>query len=501
MNLPAEESMRIHPYAKTVLNTIESNADNSKNVIGLSFLGSFARGDASYYSDIDLVAVVSDHHDEDDALNELTRGMDFTMLTRKDSKAVLYNFNEGQKLELTIVKERELGKVEKLFRGSRINSLETAIIIDKNGSLKAKFSDWQMPLGLKPSGSEVNEEARSFLYYYESMNVPLSRGDTYRAYFIYSLMYFKLAALMSVYLGNGDFLYNPPFLINSLRDFDSQLVIRFKKLLPTLEPSNLNEKREEAFDLFTEISTKMPSMGRDISAMASSMRKFVNDRYPSLWKLRDLCYRDSIRAGRIYRSARLTVYNADILKKWISRLGLKTIVDLRGEEEAKLDPYDSRGLISVRYVQSPVILGGKDSQTTEIPDDQISEEPKVVAYETATDNDSVKRALRTVMNLLSDRDNLPLLFHCTSGSDRTGIIAATIEGLAGVPNEVILNNYLASSTLLKSRYITAYLRKVEEIGGFAVFVANTGVSPQVIESAKKNISQVKMVEGERRSKV
>lgn len=493
MNLPYEESMRILPGAKTVLNRIESNSNDSKMIHGLFFLGSFARGEASFYSDIDIVALIADQNDEDKALMELTDGIQFTKLVRRNSKYVLYTVDESQKVELTILRERDLRTIETMFRGSRITNLDNAIIIDKAGVLRTRLKEWIVHPNMKPSGIEVNEEARSFLYYYESMNVPLARGDTYRAYFLYSLMYFKLAAIIYAYLGKGDFLYEPPFLISSLKNSDPELSRRFKALLPQLSPSDLNEKKEEAMELFTEISSKIPSIDESTVDLASALMRFVSTKYPYLWKLRDLSYEDIIRSRRVYRSARLTVYSPDILRKWITRLNLKTIVDLRRDDEIEIDPYEPNAISSVNYVRLPIVGNGTNGSLTEMQDKERTD-LNMTDYDTATDNTSFRNAVRAVFTLLSNKNNMPLLFHCSAGSDRTGRLAAIIEGVAGVPKDVIITNYLASSTLLKPEYIMTFLKRVEDIGGYMSFIEKSGVSEEIIGRAKRNMSNLDQVE-------
>lgn len=386
-----------------------------------------------------------------------------------------------------MLRERNLGTIETMFRGSRIASLDNAVIIDKTGVLRTRLKEWIVLPGLKPSGVEVNEEARSFLYYYESMNVPLARGDTYRAYFLYSLMYFKLAAIIYAYLGKGDFLYEPAFLVSSLKNYDAELSRRFKTLIPQLSPPDLNERKEEAMDLFIEISRKIPSIDESTIDLARAVKKFVSTKYPYLWKLRDLSYEDVIKPGKVYRSARLTVYGPDILRKWITRLSLKTIVDLRRGDEVEIDPYELYALSSIKYIRSPIVGNGSNGSLPEMQGKGMID-LNMIDYDTATDNGSFRNAVRTVFTLLSDVNNLPLLFHCAAGSDRTGRLAAIIEGFAGVPNDVIITKYLASSTLLKPEYITTFLKRVEEIGGYMSFIEKSGVSQEIIKRANSNMS-------------
>ncbi|CAJ0829181.1 12784_t:CDS:2, partial [Entrophospora sp. SA101] len=45
---------------------------------------------------------------------------------------------------------------------------------------------------------------------------------------------------------------------------------------------------------------------------------------------------------------------------------------------------------------------------------------------------------------LTDKSNLPVLIHCKHGKDRTGIVIAIILSLLGIPDELIIKDYLSS---------------------------------------------------------
>ncbi|MGF1507786.1 MAG: tyrosine-protein phosphatase [Anaerolineae bacterium] len=47
--------------------------------------------------------------------------------------------------------------------------------------------------------------------------------------------------------------------------------------------------------------------------------------------------------------------------------------------------------------------------------------------------------------MLAGEDNLPLLFHCTAGKDRTGVTTALILRLLGVPRDVVVGDYLLTN--------------------------------------------------------
>lgn len=43
--------------------------------------------------------------------------------------------------------------------------------------------------------------------------------------------------------------------------------------------------------------------------------------------------------------------------------------------------------------------------------------------------------------VFADPQNYPIEIHCTQGKDRTGLVSALIMAIAGVPHDVIVNDY------------------------------------------------------------
>ncbi len=54
-------------------------------------------------------------------------------------------------------------------------------------------------------------------------------------------------------------------------------------------------------------------------------------------------------------------------------------------------------------------------------------------------------SVATAVTLLADPANLPAVFHCSVGKDRTGVLAAVVLGLLGVPEELIVDDYALSA--------------------------------------------------------
>jgi protein-tyrosine phosphatase len=54
-------------------------------------------------------------------------------------------------------------------------------------------------------------------------------------------------------------------------------------------------------------------------------------------------------------------------------------------------------------------------------------------------------AFGAALTPLADMENLPVIFHCTAGKDRTGIVVALLLHILGVPEETILADYTLSN--------------------------------------------------------
>ena len=144
----------------------------------------------------------------------------------------------------------------------------------------------------------------------------------------------------------------------------------------------------------------------------------------------------SVRWGRLFRADALHRLTDDDLTKFHA-LGLRTVIDLRSTKE--IDDFGSlrvRG-DQIEFHRIPMIdvvdlRAVRARQTSE----QL-EDPVVVYQRIFGTGLAVVRALEVV----SGPDRLPALFHCTAGKDRTGILAAMILDLLGVPDEVIIADY------------------------------------------------------------
>ena len=70
--------------------------------------------------------------------------------------------------------------------------------------------------------------------------------------------------------------------------------------------------------------------------------------------------------------------------------------------------------------------------------------------------------IRRVIETLASPDNLPALIHCNAGKDRTGLTAAIVQLLNGVPYEAVREDYLKTNELFQVR-LDRFIKRLRAI--------------------------------------
>jgi protein-tyrosine phosphatase len=78
------------------------------------------------------------------------------------------------------------------------------------------------------------------------------------------------------------------------------------------------------------------------------------------------------------------------------------------------------------------------------------------AYRDFVSLPSAQRGYHDLFERLSNSENLPTVFHCTAGKDRTGWAQAVLLTILGVPRDVILEDYV-----LTDHYLEPQIASVE----------------------------------------
>jgi protein-tyrosine phosphatase len=90
---------------------------------------------------------------------------------------------------------------------------------------------------------------------------------------------------------------------------------------------------------------------------------------------------------------------------------------------------------------------------------------------------------------LADAHNLPALFHCTTGKDRTGWAAAALLTLCGVSYEDVLRDYLLSNDFILPEYGSIIQQTIARGIDQEIMLSLLGVRREYLESAFKEMQR------------
>ena len=154
-----------------------------------------------------------------------------------------------------------------------------------------------------------------------------------------------------------------------------------------------------------------------------------------------------VKHGAVFRSAHLgTLTDAD--RAALARLAVRTIVDLRGVNEAAETPHLVEG-VGCRIVGAHIEPGVGEKIRGAVADGSANPH-LMMQFLTEHYRDYPRRCtpgFRTLFATLTDGTHRPLVFHCTAGKDRTGFASALLLTLLGVPWETAMEDYLRTNDL------------------------------------------------------
>ncbi|MHB8330204.1 MAG: tyrosine-protein phosphatase [Acidimicrobiales bacterium] len=152
---------------------------------------------------------------------------------------------------------------------------------------------------------------------------------------------------------------------------------------------------------------------------------------------RRTCWRRLFRADGL---AWLTDGDLEIL----TELGVRSVIDLRTPLEMETRGRFRDDVDGVAYHHLPLTdtLPGEEQVPAWDDTAFVSSRYATMLRDGA---DTVTRAV----TMLADADNLPAVFHCSVGKDRTGVLSAVVLGLLGVPDEVIVEDYALSASAME----------------------------------------------------
>lgn len=139
--------------------------------------------------------------------------------------------------------------------------------------------------------------------------------------------------------------------------------------------------------------------------------------------------------GKIYRADALAeLTEADMAR--LDALPLRVACDLRSIRELTRHPNVFAERDTVAYHHLAVALPSDDDANTSARDPNRN----FVVYQHMLDHSGA--TFRALFERLSAAESYPIVFHCTAGKDRTGVVAAVLLLIAGVDRGTVFADYL-----------------------------------------------------------
>ena len=199
---------------------------------------------------------------------------------------------------------------------------------------------------------------------------------------------------------------------------------------------------------------------------------------------KSVCY------GKLYRSGHLGKIKPEVAEKLRDRKGLRTVVDLRAPAELS----HKRDIVpeGVDYLHLPPLTDEQNPAVTRHTGPSILKKIMKVeggartylsdTYRTMISSEPSLRALREFFDVLLE-DGGAVLWHCTQGKDRTGVVAAAILLALGVDRDEIMRDYMRTnrSCRFKNFWIFLALLLFAQIGLLYIAVSDIRIPDFIIK--------------------
>jgi predicted nucleotidyltransferase len=450
--------LSVPPHLVWFRKALEAEPD----VLAVFLLGSVARGDHDGRSDLDLVVWTRAGASpgistrlRTSARERFPQQLPFP----KKNKVVFYSADATSKVDLFTIEA--LGEVARYVAGSRINEPEKAVLFDRTSSVTTWMRS--IPPEIDDLDLIVPEEIALFVYHFERASALHAMNDMYKARFNLEIALHCVARLEWRSTQRSAFAWLPRDLLKILPDSSAE---SFREYDAPMDPSMFHAAKLHLLHMFRAVTDRLGRTNE--SAFAFCQQVLARDRW---WNHRDSATftSDELTRGVLLRGSSPHRYAADPdYHAWLDRNRVEVLIDLRGETEKAESPI--RGL-PVKAIEAPV-----DPWKNFAKDDPLKQ--GVDGSEASYRFTALRcpLALRAVIDAVVEARGA-VLVHCFAGVDRTGVIIALAQLLAGVSRDRVLTGYSASSDSRRTGFLARTLTLVDEHGGVEVLATAAGVTP------------------------
>ncbi len=160
----------------------------------------------------------------------------------------------------------------------------------------------------------------------------------------------------------------------------------------------------------------------------------------------------TVRWGRLYRAGTLAHASAADLRN-LAALDLAMLIDFRSSLEKEEEPNRLPEPPGFEVIESPTLddgnkaLVGEVMERVESGDFQGFDPHQAMIRANRQFADEFTPQFRQFVQTVEKAQGAPVAWHCSAGKDRTGFAAAILLRILGVPQDVVMADYMASREL------------------------------------------------------
>jgi protein-tyrosine phosphatase len=142
---------------------------------------------------------------------------------------------------------------------------------------------------------------------------------------------------------------------------------------------------------------------------------------------------------RLFRSGYVHAMTARDLNRLKAELKLTSVIDLRGKKDKKqLKEIRLLNSAGIKYFNTPFFSYQQEELNQDFSNMGEAYIFRIRHWEYA-------KPIITALEIIADPKNLPLLFHCGAGKDRSGLVAAFVLSVLGTADSDIIEDYILSA--------------------------------------------------------
>lgn len=162
-----------------------------------------------------------------------------------------------------------------------------------------------------------------------------------------------------------------------------------------------------------------------------------------------------VKPGLLFRSGDLASLSDEDIRQ-LESIGLATIIDLRSRREVERRP-DKRIASVVDHLHLYIFDAASDIVEKLLQQEDAEGLSNVLVHEYRRMVISHQAEFSAFLATVATTSNLPLVFHCAAGKDRTGLAALFLLTALGVDLPTIRRDFLATNG-----FIVPYIRRIIE---------------------------------------